>query len=728
MSEFKWDEGLSVGVDEIDNDHKMLLSIIADLSDAIEENHESDVIKDVLVKLESYVQLHFKREEALMRQCGYQDLDTHISSHQQFIQKIPELRSELLSADTVEVARDIYLFLVDWLLNHIVVDDMEYFQDVYDRGLTSVRSSNKTWVERFVARVGQRLALGQRIFLTALFPFVGLILLSLIILIGSLQDYQAMARLASISQMAHEVNNLTHSLQAERGISTGMIGSDYKVFSDELIVRRDKTDQALNAFHKRLQQLASRKLPVNMEQAITTSVGLLGGLTDQRSKVDKKDDSVDQMQAYYTDLITQLLKISSGMAVLEMDATLATNISAFTAVVDLKEIVGQERALGTLLLSDGGLTEPRVRMFTSLIGQQQGLSQFFEQVASSEQQQQYRELLDGIVIKQVEEYEELLYKTIDSKVPSGVDVKSWFAVFSHKIDQLKVLADHLVSDIEVAALHKAEQLKLKLYLTACVLVVIIFMTLVSSWLLNFSIIYPVRKLKKAMTSLAKGRRDYVFTDKFVDDEIGLMVSAYEKCRRSLLQADISSTVYRQRQAMDLQRNKNEHERYKQLASTDPLTGALNRRKFNRMAEHEIARIERFSRPLSILMLDIDLFKAVNDNFGHNTGDLVLKEFYEACFYAARRTDIVARLGGEEFAILMPETVLEEAMGLAERVRKMIETLEVQANEHTVRITVSIGVAEWQREKYQDFLDMQNDADKALYAAKRQGRNQVVAAS
>ena len=728
MSEFKWDEGLSVGVDEIDNDHKMLVSIIAELSDAIEENHESDVIKDVFVKLESYVQLHFKREEALMRQCGYQDLDTHISSHQQFIQKIPELRSELLSADTVEVARDIYLFLVDWLLNHIVVDDMEYFQDVCDRGLRSVRSSNKTWVERFVARIGQRLALGQRIFLTALFPFVGLILLSLIILIGSLQDYQAMARLASISQMAHEVNNLTHSLQAERGISTGMIGSDYKVFSDELIVRRDKTDQALNAFHKRLQQLASRKLPVNMEQAITTSVGLLGGLADQRSKVDKKDDSVDQMQAYYTDLITQLLKISSGMAVLEMDATLATNISAFTAVVDLKEIVGQERALGTLLLSDGGLTEPRVRMFTSLIGQQQGLSQFFEQVASSEQQQQYRELLDGIVIKQVEEYEELLYKTIDSKVPSGVDVKSWFAVFSYKIDQLKVLADHLVSDIEVAALHKAEQLKLKLYLTAFVLVVIIFMTLVSSWLLNFSIIYPVRKLKKAMTSLAKGRRDYVFTDKFVDDEIGLMVSAYEKCRRSLLQADISSTVYRQRQAMDLQRNKNEHERYKQLASTDPLTGALNRRKFNRMAEHEIARIERFARPLSILMLDIDLFKAVNDNFGHNTGDLVLKEFYEACFYAARRTDIVARLGGEEFAILMPETVLEEALGLAERIRKRIESLEVQANEHTVRVTVSIGVAEWQTGKYQDFLDMQNDADKALYAAKRQGRNQVVAAS
>jgi len=87
MSEFKWDEGLSVGVDEIDNDHKMLVSIIAELSDAIEENHESDVIKDVFVKLESYVQLHFKREEALMRQCGYQDLDTHISSHQKFIKK-----------------------------------------------------------------------------------------------------------------------------------------------------------------------------------------------------------------------------------------------------------------------------------------------------------------------------------------------------------------------------------------------------------------------------------------------------------------------------------------------------------------------------------------------------------------------------------------------------------------------------------------------------------------
>jgi diguanylate cyclase (GGDEF)-like protein/hemerythrin-like metal-binding protein len=727
MSEFKWDEGLSVGVDEIDNDHKMLLSIIAELSDAIEENHESDVIKDVFVKLESYVQLHFKREEALMRQCGYRELEAHISSHKQFVNKIPELRSELLNADTVEVARDVYLFLVDWLLNHIVVDDMEYFQDVYDQGLTSVKTPEKTWVEQFVARVGQRLALGQRIFLTALFPFVGLILLSLIILIGSFQDYQAMARLAAMSEVAHEINDLTHSLQAERGVSTGMIGSDYKVFSDELLVRRDKTDQALNAFHIRLKDLAVLTLPTNMKEEIKQSRELLEGLNGQRKRVDKKDNSVDEMQAYYTALIAQLLKIPTSMAFLEMDSNLAANISAFTALVDLKEIIGQERALGTLLLSANGPTEPRVRMFTSLIGQQQGLSQFFEQVATGRQKQRYQDLLNGIVIKQVEEYEGLVYESIDQGIAAEIDAKSWFAVLSHKIDQLKVLADYLVMDIEKAAIDKADALKFKLYLTAAVLIVIIFMTFATSWLLNFSIIYPVRKLKNAMSSLTKGRRDYVFTDKFVSDEIGLMVRAYESCRRSLLQADISSAVYRQRQAMDLQKNKHEHERYKHLASTDPLTGALNRRKFNKMAEHEIERIERFSRPLSVMMLDIDLFKKVNDNYGHHTGDMVLKEFYDACIFAVRRTDIVARLGGEEFAILMPETVLEEGLALAERVRNAIETLEIQVNDLTIKVTVSIGVTEWQAGKHHDFLDMQNGADKALYVAKKQGRNRVVTA-
>lgn len=727
MSEFKWDEGLSVGVDEIDNDHKMLLSIIAELSDAIEENHESDVIKDVFVKLESYVQLHFEREEALMRQCGYQELEAHIISHQQFINKIPELRSELLNADTVEVARDIYLFLVDWLLNHIVVDDMEYFQDVFDQGLTSVTPVEKTWVEQFVARVGQRLALGQRIFLTALFPFVGLILLSLIIIIGSFQNYQGMARLATMSEVAHEVNDLTHSLQAERGVSTGMIGSDYKVFSDELLVRRDKTDQALSAFYIRLNHLTALPLPVSMKQAIAKSKELLGGLDKQRKRVDKKGDSVDEMQAYYTALISQLLKIPAGMAFLEMDSNLAANISAFTALVDLKEVVGQERALGTLLLSADGPTEPRVRMFTSLIGQQQGLSQFFEQVASEQQKRSYQELLDGIVIKQVEEYEGKVYELIDQGVSTEIDPKSWFAVLSHKIDQLKVLADYLVMDIEKAALNKAEALKYKLYITAAVLIVIIFMTFTTSWLLNFSIIYPVRKLKNAMSSLTKGRRDYVFTETFVNDEIGLMVRAYESCRRSLLQADISSAVYRQRQTMDLQKNKDEHERYKHLASTDPLTGALNRRKFNKMVEHEIERIERFSRPLSVMMLDIDLFKNVNDSYGHQAGDIVLKEFYEACYFAVRRTDIVARIGGEEFAILMPETVLEEALELAERVRNTIETLEIKANDLAIKVTVSIGVTEWQAGKHHDFLDMQNGADKALYVAKKQGRNKVVAA-
>ncbi|WP_299183634.1 bacteriohemerythrin [uncultured Neptuniibacter sp.] len=726
MSEFKWDDGLSVGVESIDNDHKMLLSIISDLSDAIESNHESDVIEKVFLQLEGYVKLHFTREEQLMRECDYPQLEEHIQSHQQFIAKVPELRDALINADSIEVARDIYLFLIDWLLNHIVVDDMEYFQDAYEHGLTSLNKPDRTYLQHFVAWISGKLPLGQRIFLTALFPFIGLILLSAVILVGSFQNYRSVSQLTKVSHLFHEVNDLAHSLQAERGITTGMIGSDYRNFVDELDIQREKTDTALSAFEQRLNRFSHKALTEEMQLAVDETVVALAGIDKVRTKTDQKSVAIEDMQSSYTHIISKLLDIPAGMAMLEMDSVVASNITAFSAIVELKEVLGQERALGTLYLSQEETTKSELYRFIQLLGEQQGLAQFFNQVASDKQQQLYDELLGGMVIRQVEDFERRLISDIELGKVDHQAANAWFSVLSHKIDQLKVLADRLVSDIDSSAGAVEAQLKMKLYFTAFVLIIFILITLISSWMLNFSIIYPVRKLKRAMISLTKGHRDYMFTDRYVDDELGQMVKAYETCRRSLLQADISAAVYRQRQAMDLLRNKMEHERYKHLATTDPLTGAMNRRKFIRLAEREVSRIERFERPLSVLMLDIDYFKSVNDTYGHAVGDQVLKEFYEICYCAVRKTDVVARLGGEEFVILMPETHLKEACGLAERVRASIELNEFQNENGAFRITVSIGVVEWSKETHCDYQDLQNHADRALYRAKGQGRNCVVA--
>lgn len=162
-----------------------------------------------------------------------------------------------------------------------------------------------------------------------------------------------------------------------------------------------------------------------------------------------------------------------------------------------------------------------------------------------------------------------------------------------------------------------------------------------------------------------------------------------------------------------------------LATLDPLTGIFNRREFFIRGENEIERNNRYNTPLSLLMLDIDYFKRVNDTFGHANGDRVLKQFVQTCKIQIRSTDIFARLGGEEFALLLPESGPEEARVTAERIRREIENQAVSSDsEGNIYITVSIGISAKTVEN-PTLSRMIQDADNALYQAKSMGRNRVI---
>ncbi|MDQ8038255.1 MAG: sensor domain-containing diguanylate cyclase [Pedobacter sp.] len=156
-----------------------------------------------------------------------------------------------------------------------------------------------------------------------------------------------------------------------------------------------------------------------------------------------------------------------------------------------------------------------------------------------------------------------------------------------------------------------------------------------------------------------------------------------------------------------------------LSFIDPLTGVANRRALDARLNEEIARAARHDAPLSLLMFDIDHFKSYNDEFGHVLGDDVLLCFAELLRMDIRQTDLVARFGGEEFVVLLPETTEEGARMLAERYRARVESTNFPGK----KITTSIGLAVWQPrfEQPEQFIDA---ADQALYAAKRAGRNRV----
>lgn len=159
-----------------------------------------------------------------------------------------------------------------------------------------------------------------------------------------------------------------------------------------------------------------------------------------------------------------------------------------------------------------------------------------------------------------------------------------------------------------------------------------------------------------------------------------------------------------------------------LATVDGMTGLLNRQRFLELAEMEFERSQRYGRPLSMLMIDIDLFKLVNDQHGHDIGDKVILDIAKLCRSISREIDLVARLGGEEFVILLPETSLLNAAALAERLRMAAQENRVSLPAADLAVTVSIGVA--QCLPAIELAEMMKHADMALYAAKRAGRNRV----
>ena len=165
------------------------------------------------------------------------------------------------------------------------------------------------------------------------------------------------------------------------------------------------------------------------------------------------------------------------------------------------------------------------------------------------------------------------------------------------------------------------------------------------------------------------------------------------------------------------------EELRRLLTTDHLTGALNRAHFFEQAVAAVERSRQTGQPLSIVMLDVDHFKSVNDNFGHAAGDAVLQALVRHCNTSLNERGLLARLGGEEFAVLLPETDLTKAGLVAEQMRQSVTTLENMP----VNITISLGCA--QMDKQIRGVDaLLQRADEALYQAKRGGRNQVVLAS
>jgi diguanylate cyclase (GGDEF)-like protein/PAS domain S-box-containing protein len=243
-------------------------------------------------------------------------------------------------------------------------------------------------------------------------------------------------------------------------------------------------------------------------------------------------------------------------------------------------------------------------------------------------------------------------------------------------------------------------------------------------------------------------REYVRLDDNEEDDINLLTSDYYDnptsltcttgvldvvCTRSdgtVFNGSIAVSPLRRKgqwwivwSIRDVTDRKEAEEKLIRLATTDSLTGLVNRRVFMEKSQAELERAKRYNHPLSMMMLDIDHFKRVNDTYGHDAGDDVLQGLANIVLGVLRQVDCFARIGGEEFAVLLPDTDQDGAVNVAERVREAVEKTSIVSRSGELFITISIGVSTLSG-NIDDLERMLKTADVALYASKRNGRNMV----
>jgi len=284
-------------------------------------------------------------------------------------------------------------------------------------------------------------------------------------------------------------------------------------------------------------------------------------------------------------------------------------------------------------------------------------------------------------------------------------VKKLLENINHSIANLNTIYDIALQEIQQEQHHAVIAKSHSMRVVIAILVVGLSAMLLALFIISRTVLRPIRLLVDASSELGKGNLN-TRVPLHDNDELGQLAESFNTMASQLAE---------------------HQEKLVKLATHDGLTGLYNHAEFMKRLDIEIERTRRYRRPLSILMLDIDCFKAVNDQFGHVVGDKVLGHIAGLLKEQVRPADFCARYGGEEFTVILPETDASSAASMAERIRESVEAKSVHDNaDNLISVTISIGVAEYVSGEtpLRGFVDA---ADRALYEAKDQGRNRVIIA-
>ena len=708
MKKIEWNDYLSVGIELIDEDHKHLISIINKLFIELDNNSDKIILEKIFEELEDYTHYHFDREENLMLQNhstleNEKHLESHILQHKIFIKAIPKLKEKLLNSSSSTVSFDIVDFLSHWLLEHIITEDLSLTQSFKKLEEQSTCSISNSTCDNIVNKLNQKLSFSTRALLIFIIPFMTIILISSILTFEIYEKYKDSSNSQKISNLFICINKLTNSLQLERGLSSGYINSNYTNFSTTLLLQRESTDDLLNSCKTQLSALYTYK-NINLKLFKQEAKSL----TKIREKIDAKKLKYVDVITYYSDQIDSLLNIVKEANHIHFDKNIENLHNPLIIFLYLKEANGLLRAEGTTLLQN---RKKNLKTFKELLILDRAYfnslkllsnKKFFTYITdidNSLNSTQLRTMQDDIMyFKPIKDGNENL----------------WFKKMSIKINAYESVIDIILQKINKSASISKRESLFFINILWSTLLIIMSITILISFALRQSIVKPIESFTTSMMALASGDKTFYFNSYKSNDFIGKMTAAFDSFRRSLIKADFADIL------LDIQEYKTNN--FERLAYLDPLTNTINRRKYRELIQTEFNKASSCGKDLTILALDLDKFKNINDSYGHNIGDIVLKKFSKTVQETIRPDDYLARLGGEEFSLILPGASKEISIEIAKRVLKSVQSMDFSNIDKDLFITVSIGISFYASSH--TIESMLKKADEKLYKAKNSGRNKI----
>ncbi len=715
----EWNEGLSLGVKILDDDHKKLLNMINEILSAIGSAEAKGEIEKKFINLERFTKEHCHQEELLLKDCNYIKLDNHVKLHKTFNSALVAIKNKFLTSKEPITAKEITIILADWFSNHIIEEDIPTIPIFEKCGLTKVDKSKCSLSSRLIKKITSAFSFTKRIFISAIIPLIGMLILIFIILWTSYDKHKEMKKTSSVTHILSNINELVHVMQIERGLSSGYISSSQDKFKESLDKQRKNVDLAIDSFNRKLSTINENKIMVIKSYIELFKRDMLT-LNHFRKRVDEKEASQSITINFYSNIVKNILNITSKMTIFYLERDISSSISALSSLQHCKETLGLKRAYGTILIERGKNQTKEYIKFIELVGAKETFLNNFNQTSTLHQRNSLNLITNSDLAKKINLFENHIknhnFKEIDSLI--------WFDSMTELINRLKLFEDQLLDEINIAIENRLESDIKNLLLWLIYTTLIFIVTLFIIYIFQQSSKREIYSFIDAMEHLAQGKRSLILSST-TKGEMAQMYAAYEITRQKLLKGDIYTQLYLMQKEKEIKEKEKENIELEEMASIDPLTTCLNRRKFGELSNLELERSIRYKNDLSFLMLDIDHFKAVNDTYGHGVGDEVLKHFSSICLEMARTLDVVARVGGEEFVVMLPETDSEGAYIFAERFREKIFNSQVTVEDQTIKYSVSIGISVLDAINDKEVKVILERADKALYRAKESGRNTTI---